>query len=363
MSLPPESFHHRSPGYDMPMESNTTSLPFPDNRKVQAGSPHPELQFPGNHYYGPNLPVQSLDNYQDKQPNQWSYNHGQSRSDMPRDVQSQIQSGTVNGQMYISGVNQSNPGSSGPPDNPYPNPGQTNSMAMLQQQYSNDNKFMPEYPQEQKLSMDEKKMSQGQEFSPGRVPLGQSRVGVAHMGQEQMPPRVPVPVPYMSGPVVLGQMQAGVQYPQYPYPNDPAQPGVYPAQTSVAYPTPSYDTNTGNVPQSPSQVPGYPTPVSGYSAPSAYSKHSDKVKRVRIEMIDRVLCRATELEPQVFGFTGRRGDKEYLSLEEQLTRCILDLDKVQTDGIEDIRNARKSAIRIVQYLIDALDEKCLNSNY
>lgn len=51
------------------------------------------------------------------------------------------------------------------------------------------------------------------------------------------------------------------------------------------------------------------------------------------------------------------GDREFIFLDEQLTKLILELDKVQTDGLEEIRVARKSAVQRIQYLIDALESK------
>lgn len=102
------------------------------------------------------------------------------------------------------------------------------------------------------------------------------------------------------------QGQPGVTYPQYPYPQNHAQQG-YPTMTSVGNnSTQAYNTSPGNAPPGQTQSPGYPT-TSGYSTQNSYSKHNDKVIKTRIEMIDRVLCRATELEPKVFGFNGRRG--------------------------------------------------------
>ena len=51
------------------------------------------------------------------------------------------------------------------------------------------------------------------------------------------------------------------------------------------------------------------------------------------------------------------GDREFIFLDEQLTKLILDLDKVQTDGLEDVRVARKSAVQRIQFLINTLESK------
>lgn len=58
-----------------------------------------------------------------------------------------------------------------------------------------------------------------------------------------------------------------------------------------------------------------------------------------------------------FFFCFSIGDREFIFLDEQLTKLILDLDKVQTDGLEDVRVARKSAVQRIQFLIDTLESK------
>lgn len=51
------------------------------------------------------------------------------------------------------------------------------------------------------------------------------------------------------------------------------------------------------------------------------------------------------------------GDREYLEMEELLTRTLLDLDKIDTEGNEQLRSARKNAVLTVQSLIGSLDAK------
>lgn len=88
-----------------------------------------------------------------------------------------------------------------------------------------------------------------------------------------------------------------------------------------------------------------------------YSPHRSASSASKISSIDMLLCHAEELEPRVLNFSGRRGDREFIFLDEQLTKLILDLDKVQTDGLEDVRIARKSAVQRIQFLIDTLESK------
>lgn len=64
-------------------------------------------------------------------------------------------------------------------------------------------------------------------------------------------------------------------------------------------------------------------------------------------------------------FGGKRGDKEYKYLDEMLTRNLLKLDTIDTNGKESIRLARKEAIKCIQASIAVLEAKSdlhLNKN-
>jgi len=113
----------------------------------------------------------------------------------------------------------------------------------------------------------------------------------------------------------------------------------------------------------PNRQPFVQAPPQAYHQPGAAEPRNQYIARrtasadAKISSIDILLCRAEELEPRVLSFSGRRGDKEFIFLDEQLTKLILDLDKVQTDGLEEIRVARKSAVQRIQFLINALESK------
>lgn len=62
-------------------------------------------------------------------------------------------------------------------------------------------------------------------------------------------------------------------------------------------------------------------------------------------------------------FGGKRGDKDYMYLDEMLTRNLLKLDTIDTNGKESIRMARKEAIKCIQTSIAVLEAKsALNLN-
>lgn len=56
-------------------------------------------------------------------------------------------------------------------------------------------------------------------------------------------------------------------------------------------------------------------------------------------------------------FGGKRGDKDYMFLDEMLTRNLLKLDTIDTNGKESIRLARKEAIKCIQTSIAVLEAK------
>ncbi|EFN75007.1 BAG domain-containing protein Samui [Camponotus floridanus] len=54
---------------------------------------------------------------------------------------------------------------------------------------------------------------------------------------------------------------------------------------------------------------------------------------------------------------GSRQDKEYIYLDEMLTRELLKLDDIETEGRENVRQARKNAIKTIQDTISLLETK------
>ena len=73
--------------------------------------------------------------------------------------------------------------------------------------------------------------------------------------------------------------------------------------------------------------------------------------------IETVLARAKELIPRVEAFKGSKQDKEYLYLEEHLTRCILSLDLVETDGQGKLKSARRAAVKEILSIVNDLEAR------
>jgi BCL2-associated athanogene 3 len=74
-----------------------------------------------------------------------------------------------------------------------------------------------------------------------------------------------------------------------------------------------------------------------------------KVKKVKEEV--------ASLRERIENFKGKKTDKEYLYLDEMLTRQLLSLDGVETFGKDDIRTMRKESINAINRCLSMLDTK------
>lgn len=80
-----------------------------------------------------------------------------------------------------------------------------------------------------------------------------------------------------------------------------------------------------------------------------------KIQAIQRDVLD-LMCAVEQ-------FGGKRGDKEYGYLDEMLTRNLLKLDTIDTNGKDSIRLARKEAIKCIQASIAVLEAKAdLNLN-
>ncbi|XP_053290408.1 BAG family molecular chaperone regulator 5 isoform X1 [Pleuronectes platessa] len=71
----------------------------------------------------------------------------------------------------------------------------------------------------------------------------------------------------------------------------------------------------------------------------------------------QVLGNLSDLQAQVLGFDGKRVDKNYMILEENLTKQLLSLDAVDPQGDETAKVARKQAVKFAQNILNYLDMK------
>uniref|UniRef100_A0A673VBY9 BAG family molecular chaperone regulator 5 n=1 Tax=Suricata suricatta TaxID=37032 RepID=A0A673VBY9_SURSU len=70
-----------------------------------------------------------------------------------------------------------------------------------------------------------------------------------------------------------------------------------------------------------------------------------------------ILGNLAEIQGEVLSFDGNRADKNYIRLEELLTKQLLALDAVDPQGEERCKAARKQAVRLAQSILSHLDLK------
>ncbi|XP_073420368.1 BAG family molecular chaperone regulator 3 [Dendrobates tinctorius] len=80
-------------------------------------------------------------------------------------------------------------------------------------------------------------------------------------------------------------------------------------------------------------------------------------KHPGVLQVERILHRVQGLQEAVDHFQGRKNAKNYLMLEEYLTKELLALDSVDPEGRADVRQARKDGVRKVQNILETLERK------
>lgn len=97
-------------------------------------------------------------------------------------------------------------------------------------------------------------------------------------------------------------------------------------------------------PPAPAQAPGQPGPPPVSQNPS-------------LARVQEVMARVLLLQEDVDEFVGKKTDRNYRYLEELLTKELLVLDSVETQGQENVRQARKEAVQRIQAILDQLERK------
>lgn len=92
-------------------------------------------------------------------------------------------------------------------------------------------------------------------------------------------------------------------------------------------------------------------PAPGQAGPQPLSDNPGLAK------VQYVMARVLLLQEDVDEFVGKKTDKSYRCLEELLTKELLELDSVETQGQENVRQARKEAVQRIQAILDQLEKK------
>ena len=78
-----------------------------------------------------------------------------------------------------------------------------------------------------------------------------------------------------------------------------------------------------------------------------------------LEQITAITEELAKHQTAVDTFAGKKTDKDYLYMEEMMTRLLIKLDRIDSQGKDEIRVARKQAVRNVQAALDHLELKVM----
>ncbi|KAF7284600.1 hypothetical protein GWI33_021882 [Rhynchophorus ferrugineus] len=127
-------------------------------------------------------------------------------------------------------------------------------------------------------------------------------------------------------------------------------PSRFPNSNKATHTTPQPQSKQENVP--PQQEQKQPT-----EQPKPQPQQPSKQPAGPIEQIQAIQKDVSALLHQVEAFSGIPKDKNYLYLDEMLTRNLLKLDNIDTQGQDTIRSARKEAIKCIEKAISLLETK------
>uniref|UniRef100_A0A8C6UZI4 BCL2 associated athanogene 4 n=1 Tax=Neogobius melanostomus TaxID=47308 RepID=A0A8C6UZI4_9GOBI len=159
------------------------------------------------------------------------------------------------------------------------------------------------------------------------------------------------------------QWAPGQQTPQNPYgnpvrpPHPPAWPGTGtgappPYQPKISSPPQMYNRPSQSESSGPNQTPAQSqSPAPGQPTLQPLSDNPSLAK------VQQIMIRVQLLQEDVDEFVGKKTDKSYRCLEELLTKELLELDSVETQGQETVRQARKEAVQRIQAILDRLEKK------
>ncbi|XP_043280576.1 BAG domain-containing protein Samui isoform X2 [Venturia canescens] len=92
--------------------------------------------------------------------------------------------------------------------------------------------------------------------------------------------------------------------------------------------------------------------------PAPEQPRKQKQPKDPLEKVAEVQKEVDSLNEQVIQWNGKsRKDKQYIYLDEMLTRELIKLDDIETEGKDNVRQARKQAIKSIQDSISLLESK------
>lgn len=96
-------------------------------------------------------------------------------------------------------------------------------------------------------------------------------------------------------------------------------------------------------------------------SPSLVPQPEDNTLRLAtLSQIAELSEQANKLQKPAMSFTGEAGSKEYLFLSESLMDLLLKLDLIESNGDKEVRDARRSAVVMIQEVLGLLESRAMN---
>ena len=174
---------------------------------------------------------------------------------------------------------------------------------------------------------------------PGPIPMGCSE---SHLGASRNPaaePTSPMPV------------EEGVVIPL------PCSPDLYNNQPAAAEESSSVDGGAPQNREEAKKVSNADAAAAATAGEASAPKRKPSKEEIVQGKIEKVQLDVAELAKRIEAFKGDKKDKEYLYLDEMLTRHMLSLDGVETNGNDELRKLRKESIRSINRCLSMLDSR------
>ena len=100
------------------------------------------------------------------------------------------------------------------------------------------------------------------------------------------------------------------------------------------------------------------SPTPARATPQPPSETPSAPADPKVAKLDKINEEVESLMEKIRNFSGSKQDKEYLYLDEMLTRHLISLDGIEPEGQSEIRQMRKESIKSVNMCLSLLDERC-----
>ena len=192
-----------------------------------------------------------------------------------------------------------------------------------------------------------------------RVPRNATRLDVnTQQGPSQeptsplSPPPGDVPIPMGFSPPPLDPTE---QQQPAPGPQEPMSPQPIPSDVPIPMPYCPVKESSQKDEVDTNAPPAAPVDRAAREKSSEPAPKTAKVPDPAMDQLDKVREAVKELSSRIEAFKGNKKDKEYLFLDEMLTRHLVSLDCIEANGRDDVRQKRKDTIKSINRCLSQLD--------